>query len=363
MKILVVTGASGGHVFPALAFLQALHIKRGGVSLFLALPKSAMKMAVAAEAERIIYLPVTPIRLGLGLKNIIALCSFAWLTVYCLYIILRFKPSIVAGFGSIACVPMLFWARLLGAKTMIHEQNVIPGRANRILAGIVDTVAISFEKTRGYLGPCRAKVVCTGNPLRSQLQRCDKAASLDFLGLRKDKTTILVMGGSQGSSSINRCILKALSRTRLKDNVQVVHLAGARDAEWLRKGYQDAAITHSLFVFLDQMQYAYSASDLVISRAGAMTISELIYFQLPAILIPYPYAYAHQLENARILKEAGTAEIVLDHDLDGDALTQTLERLIHEPQPLEAMRLKYRALAQVDAKKLLVDEAIRMVEC
>lgn len=363
MKILVVTGASGGHVFPALAFLQAFHTKKGGVNSLLALPNSAMKMAAEAQAGRIVYLPVMPIRLRFDLKSIIAFFSFAWLTVYCLYVILRFKPSIVAGFGSIACVPMLFWARLLGAKTMIHEQNVVPGRANRFLAHIVDTAAISFEKTRGYLGSCRAKIVCTGNPLRSQLQRCDKAASLDFFGLKKGKTTIMVMGGSQGSSSINRSILKALSRTRLKDNLQVLHLAGARDVECLRKEYQGAGVTHALFAFLDQMQYAYSASDLVISRAGAMTISELIHFQVPAILIPYPYAYAHQLENARILKEAGTAEIVSDHALDSNALTQVLERLIHEPQTLEAMRLRYRELAEHDAKKLLVEEAIRLAEC
>jgi UDP-N-acetylglucosamine--N-acetylmuramyl-(pentapeptide) pyrophosphoryl-undecaprenol N-acetylglucosamine transferase len=361
LKILAVTGASGGHIFPVLAFLDSLKARGKGIEILLVLPKKNINQPIDNLNYGVRYISITSISLRASLKNISAVFNFLKGAVESLLILLEFKPALVVGFGSLTCIPMVLFAKFLGIKTLIHEQNMVPGRANRIMARFADRLAVSFRETSDYLKSCQDKTVLTGNPIRKELQRCDRREALDFFKLSDNKFTILVMGGSLGSHNINQGFLKSIPAFSDKKNLQVIHLAGAKDYESLEKSYQELDVSVRLYSFLKPMQYAYSACDLILSRAGATTITEIIYFAIPAIIVPYPYAYKHQSGNAKLLEKAGSAIIIEDSELGTTALPKVINELAKNPGKLKAMRSYYNNLSVPDADVLLVSEAFSLL--
>ncbi|MFH1640975.1 MAG: glycosyltransferase, partial [Candidatus Omnitrophota bacterium] len=246
---------------------------------------------------------------------------------------------------------------------LIHEQNVVCGRANRLLLRFADKIAVSFPETSEYLERYRKKIVVTGNPMRKDLSRIDKNKALDYFSFDKKKFTILVMGGSQGSHRVNTAFLKAVSKIPDKSRLQVIHLSGAEDYGSLKEAYKGLNINAELFGFLASMQYAYSACDLVLSRAGATTISEIIFYRLPAIIIPYPFAYQHQLDNAKILEKKGLAIIIQDEALDNiDGLKRALEGFVNDSDRIKMMRARYDSFPSVEAGNLLINEALPLMQ-
>lgn len=368
MRILVVTGQSGGHIFPALTFLETLKDKYKEVETILILPLSCLKYNVATQQVarfKINYVPIAAIKLRLDFKNLIAILNFFKGSLESLSILLKFHPDMVVGFGSLVSVPLIIFAWALKIKILLHEQNVIPGRANRLLAVFADRLAISFLESRNYLKNRLSKIVFTGNPIRKDFIKVDKSKALDFFGLDADRFTILVMGGSAGSHRINGEFLRSLSLLSDKSNkLQIIHLSGKQDFASLKDNYKDLGIDikFKLFEFLEPMHYAYNACDLTVSRAGATTIAELIFFNLPAIIIPYPLAYAHQEDNAKILENKNCAIIIRDNELNAPLLAQTLEDLINHPDKIKRMRSGFSDFARLNSGELLVDEALSLVE-
>jgi len=360
VKVLAITGSSGGHIFPALGFLDTLKNKHKNIAVFLVLPKKSITNPVENLEYKFNYISVSPIKLSFDFKNFTAILRFFKGSLESIVILLRFRPDVVVGFGSLVCIPMILFAWLLGMKTLIHEQNVIPGRANRFLAKFTDRIAISFAQTRDYLKDYKRKVVLTGNPIRKELKRIDKNKALDFFGFNSDKFTILVMGGSQGSHRINFGFLRAVSAIPDKSRFQVIHLAGIGDYALLKNSYKGLNINSRLFNFLESMQYAYSACDLVVSRAGATTIAEIIFFGLAAIIIPYPFAYRHQIANAKVLQTIGSGIIIQDNELDSDILSKNIENLINNPERIKAMRSYYDNVSRLNANDLLADAVLSL---
>ncbi len=358
MKILVVAGASGGHIFPAFSFLDTLREKYKDAEILLILPEKNSVRRHKEFGYKIKYISVYPIKVAVSFRNIRNIFSFFKAWVETIFILLNFKPDVVVGFGTLVCLPVVICAKLFRIKTLIHEQNVIPGRANRFLAIFSNKIAISFSETKDYFGYNKSRVILTGNPIRKRLVRIDKKQALDFFKLERDKFTILLTGGSQGSWRLNFGFLEALVPLINKSRIQVVHLSGFKDYSLLKNRYKSLNINIKLFSFLDSMQYAYSCCDLVLSRAGATTITEIIYFRLPSILIPYPYAYKHQLKNAKVLEDKGCAIIIKDEDLDKSALKNTLELLINDPSRLNKMRLNFDQLPSYNAGDLMVNEVL-----
>lgn len=355
MKILVVTGASGGHIFPALSFLEALKDKSKGVDALLVLPRLSLKYNIALPLGlNTRYISIRTIKL----KNIFGVFDFCKGFLESLFILLDFKPDAIVGFGSLASIPLIFWGWLFRIKMLIHEQNVIPGRANRLLAAFADKIAVSFCETKDYWRRFTAKLLLTGNPIRKELELVHKDKALNFFGLSPQKFTILVMGGSLGSHKINLKFLECVSMLPDKSKLQVIHLAGFQDYDLLQKSYQDQGIDHRCFRFLRPMQYAYSAADLVICRAGATTITELIFFRLPAIIIPYPFAYAHQLMNARVLENKGCALIIKDSALNTNILKEKIQDFISHPDEIKRMCLGYNDFPRINARVLLADTVL-----
>lgn len=360
MRILVVAGKSGGHIFPALGFLHTLREKHKDIETVLVLPKKSKESHIENFGCSVNYISISSIKLRLDFKNFISILNFFKGALESLFILLNFNPDIVVGFGSLASVPMVMFAWCLKIKTMIHEQNVIPGRANKLLTKFADRIAISFTQTEEYLKGCKKKIVLTGNPLRKEITHIDKNKALDFFGFSNERFTILVMGGSLGSHKINLEFFKAISTTSDKTVFQIIHLAGKDDLNFLENSYKGLNLNIRLFRFLDSMQYAYSACDLVVSRAGATTLAEIIFYRIPAIIIPYPFAYRHQRENARVLERIDSAVIIEDAQLDAGILRQDIEDLAQDLNRLKAMRQHYDSFCRFDTNSLFVDKVLSL---
>lgn len=359
MRVLVVAGASGGHIFPAVAFLETLKVSFPEIKAILAMPSRSKRDYDFSDYYTIRYLSTVQVNLRLDLKNLIAILKFLKGSWESLFMLIKFKPDLVAGFGGVDSAPMLIFAWALRIKTLIHEQNVVPGKANKLLAKFVDRVAVSFPETEGFLNVNKDKVLVTGNPVRKKLKNIDKCEALRFLGLDNNKFTILVMGGSQGSSRINEVFLSAASGMQASDKVQVIHISGEKDYEILKKSYEGLKVKVKLFGFLQDMEYAYNASDIVVSRAGATTISELMLYNLPAILLPYPFAYKHQLNNARVMEAKGLAVLIEDNELDAAKLGNILNDFISLPEKVNYIRSQYSKISKTKANELLVDAAMQ----
>jgi UDP-N-acetylglucosamine--N-acetylmuramyl-(pentapeptide) pyrophosphoryl-undecaprenol N-acetylglucosamine transferase len=335
IRILVVTGKSGGHIFPAVGFLSAVSARMPQARLLLVLPRKHIPVNIEEGQVQVREISITSFKASF-------LSALPWainlirgsLESLCLF--LSFRPQLVVGFGSLSTVPMVVLARLSGARTLIHEQNVVSGRANRFLAGFSDRIAISFAGSAQSFKKSKKKLVLTGNPLRKEIYRVSKKDACDFLGLSAGLPTLLVVGGSQGSRSLNLGVVSACGCIKDKSFFQVLHLCGSQMVKEVEEQYSALGIQAKVFAFLNQMRYAYSAADVVVSRGGATAISEIVFFALPSIIVPYPYAGAHQLLNARALETSGRAFIVGDDELESPKMVRLLESLLSNPVPAKA---------------------------
>lgn len=303
IKVMVVAGSSGGHILPAVGFCQESkeRLKDSVILNFVTTGNHAIEGWIPSEFNPV-FLKISKSPFGL-LK----------LIFFSFYLMLTARPDVVFGFGGYISVPFVVLARLSGKKTLIHEQNVVPGRANRFLSGWADKIAISFAATQRYFKQ-RKNVFLAHYPLRKSLNPVDKTEALRFFGFSgQGLVTILAMGGSQGAHKINEIFLESLKNNKNLEKLQVIHLTGRTDFSIVQETYNGLPLKSKVFAFLPEMNYAYSAADLVISRSGAGSVIEIMRFGLPSILIPYPHAGAHQLENARVLAEKG-ASILLEED-------------------------------------------------
>lgn len=337
MKILVVAGASGGHIYPALAFLEKLPEEKRVSAALLVLPSRSRKVDLNSCVYPVKYISSGRVKLTLSRESIFAFLSFIKGGWESFRIIIKFKPDIVVGFGSIDSIFLVMFAWFFRIKTIIHEQNVLPGKANRFLVKFVDKIAISFPNSRLYFNLPADKLVLVGNPIRNSLKKISKEKALDFFDLDQNKFTILVMGGSQGSQHINAAFLNTVGSIKEKSDLQVIHLLGQGESGKFQKLYEKIGIKARVFDFFNAMEFAYSAANLIVTRSGASTLSELIYFKLPAIIFPYPYAYRHQLENAKILSESRCAVVLSEGNLDDGLFLKSLELLMKDKNVLNSM--------------------------
>jgi UDP-N-acetylglucosamine--N-acetylmuramyl-(pentapeptide) pyrophosphoryl-undecaprenol N-acetylglucosamine transferase len=247
-----------------------------------------------------------------------------------------------------------------GIPTFIHESNAIPGKANRLTARMVRAVLLGFKECAPFFPKVRTEV--TGTPIRKELQRLDRKAARQRLGLQEDLLTLLVMGGSQGASGINQAMTKSLPAL-LGAPIQVIHLSGARDEQLVADNYRRENIPAHVAAFHHSMEELYSAADFAIGRSGAASLAELATFSLPAILIPFPYAAEdHQTRNAEIFARAGAGIILKESDLADDLLARKIRELIGEPARLLEMSEKSARLAPKNAAALVVETMERYTQ-
>jgi len=261
----------------------------------------------------------------------------------------------MGGFTSTA--PILA-ARRLRLPTLIHESNAIPGRANKLTARFATRVLLGFQACAPFF-PSMDCVV-TGTPVRRNLgSPLSRSAALAAFRLEEDRRTLLVMGGSQGASGINQALFK--SAPMLKDQpLQIIHLTGERDDRLAAANYQRESIPHYVAPFHHRMEEAYSAADLVVSRAGAASLSELSHFGLASILIPYPYATDdHQTSNAKVFAEAGAAEMQAERSVSPEAFSALIANLLGDDARREKMSAAARSILPRDAAGNVANEIER----
>ncbi|MBU4150007.1 MAG: undecaprenyldiphospho-muramoylpentapeptide beta-N-acetylglucosaminyltransferase [Candidatus Omnitrophica bacterium] len=350
MKIFIVAGGTGGHLFPAIRLAEEILSRGTAEVLFIA---SSRKQDRDILRKKNIGFQTLPI-IGMQRKNIFAILNFlARLfvgTLKSIYLLARFRPGCVIGFGGFVSGPIVLLASLSGARTVIHEQNVFPGKANLLLAKFADKIAVNFEESIKYLKGFESKIVVSGNPLRPGLKRSERS---------RDGFTILAMGGSQGAHTLNILVPEALNllEPSRKNALEIIHIAGHREKQDVENAYKDKGIANRVFAFTHDMGKIYSECDFVIARAGATTVSELAHLAKPSILIPYPFAQGHQKLNAMVLERSGLAVMVEEQGLKAETLRDIITRLM-DKKTLALMSEKAARIDNRDACDILMKEAI-----
>ena len=333
MKTLLVAGGSGGHLTPAVALAENLQAQ--GPCLILSTERPMDRIFAASSPVEWVTVDLkkfTPlwrwlsppylVHQGRALRRI-------WSVVR------QTRPDIVVGFGGYLSAAGIAVAKAAGLPAVIHEQNLLPGRANRWLALLADAVAVSFPETRQHLsgGP---KVEVTGNPLRPSFGQVGFKQARGAFGFDLERPVLLVMGGSQGSQAINGLILAMWENQPLekRNQVQVLHLTGTQEASRTEAAYRRLGLEARVYPFFHEMDLAFAAATLAVSRAGATTITEMIALQVPAILIPYPHAGSHQRANARWIEERSGAVVLEEAPLRGTSLDRNVEEEGLTPQRL-----------------------------
>ena len=334
LRIALACGGTGGHIFPGLATAEEL-IERGHqVDLWLA-GKDVEDEAVEGWEGRVFTVPAEGFFGGASAKSIGTAWKLASAAKRCIKLMQSNQPEVLLGMGSYSSVGPVCAAMRLKVPFVLHEANVLPGRAVSLFSRWAASVAASFEETRYYLH--RKDLVLTGMPLRRGLAQ---AASNQPQGQPDpNHLTILVMGGSRGARTLNRLVPKAICEAyRLGHKIQVVHLSGKDEKESVLAAYDEAGVPGVVYSFTKDMAKIYAKCDLAICRSGAATCTELSAFGVPALLVPYPYAANdHQTINARSLEKLGAADVVPEQDLSVDWLKDYIAQSIVDTDRLARM--------------------------
>jgi UDP-N-acetylglucosamine--N-acetylmuramyl-(pentapeptide) pyrophosphoryl-undecaprenol N-acetylglucosamine transferase len=323
MKIILATGGSGGHIFPALKVAQKLKSQGHEVHFVGALRFAEDRLKQAGFP--FVLLDVE----GLNSKTPAGIIAFGFKMARAVvrsFVIMRsLRPQAVTGFGSYSSFPVILAAWVLGIPTLVHEQNVVPGKANRWSFRLARRVAITFEETRKYLS--NRDVIWTGCPCNSERSAEPKINLLEKFRLQPRRLTIVVLGGSQGSHFLNEIFFEAVPYLQARRDIQVIHMTGRTDHSLYAEKYSHLKVPYHVCSFLDNIQDAYSIADLVVARAGAGTVCEIAAFGLPSILVPYPFAHGHQTANAKVLAQAGAGIVIEQRDLTRARMVEAIEGL------------------------------------
>ena len=306
---------------------------------------------------RVVTLQVSGFARRLRWENVRSARELVLATRECRRDMRRQAPQVTVGFGGYASVPGALAARSLRVPLVLHEQNVVPGSANRLLAPLARAITISFADTLDVCPGWRRKAVVTGNPLLKR--EGEEEDPYRYFGLDERRKTLAVVGGSQGAASLNRAVLEALPAWSGRRDLQVLHAVG-------KDKYQDfmaeaAKVDYGGLIyrpvdFVERMDLLYQAADLVVCRAGAATVAELAAAGRGAILVPYPHATAaHQDANAEVLRRCGAAVVVHDRELDGRRLREEAERLLEDEAKLRKMGEAARREARPQAAAQLAE--------
>lgn len=350
IRLLVAGGGTGGHLYPALAIVEAME-SRGMLKsvLFTGTRNGIEARKVPEKGYKIKLIWISGFRRSLNIQNLlfpIKLIVSLWQSFQ---IIRKFKPTVVLGTGGYVSGPVLYMAARKGIPTLIQEQNSFPGVTTRLLAARVVRVHLSFE-TSGKYFKNQERLRVTGNPVSKSFSMVSKPAAYDKFKLDPGKPTLLITGGSQGAHAINECILRILPRLMQLQTLQIIWSTGKLDFETARIACEPYRPRINIGAFIDDMPAAYSISDLAVGRAGAITLAEMAIAGVPAILVPYPYAAGqHQLYNAQVLAENDAAIVIQERELTPEKLYATIFSLINNQTRLKGMHENMSAAAKPHA--------------
>lgn len=357
VRVIIAAGGTGGHVFPALALGEEIRNQLPDADILFIGTNRGLEDRVIPQAG---FRLKTIIMSGLVrsfspidvIRNILMPFKLFFGMIQSLLILRRFKPAIVIGCGGYVTAPVVWLAAKMAIKILLQEQNSRPGRTTLFLSKYADEVHLNYEDAAHFFGKTD-KLKVSGNPIREGLRKIDRQEAARFFEIHPNNKTLLVVGGSLGAHSINLALLDIIDELLQLNDINVLWQSGKNDYDGIvRKVRHDHV---KVLKFIDNMSAAYSCADLVLSRAGAMTLSEITMIGIPAVLVPYPYAAEnHQEYNARSLAERNAALMILNSELKQE-LKPVLFELLKSPDKLKRMRQNSFALRQPDAAKKIID--------
>jgi len=361
LRIIIAGGGTGGHIFPAIAIGQALQRLRPDTQLLFVGAKGKMEMdKVPAAGYEIVGLDITGFNRSNMLKNLLLPIKLLKSRIAARNIIASFKPDAVVGVGGYASFPMLSAAQSLGIPTLIQEQNAYAGKSNKILAKRAKAVCVAYKGMERFFR--QDIITLTGNPVRKNISDRSRTAiegKVKF-GMKDGLTTVLVIGGSLGARSINEAIAAHLG-TIVSEGVQIIWQTGRpyfEEATRVASMYNDRVMVYE---FIADMEYAYAAADIVISRAGALAIAELCIAAKPVIFVPYPFAAEnHQEQNAMSLVSHNAALMVRDSDVHTE-LIKKLKLLMKDTTMQHLMSKNLQLLAVTDSDERIAKKVIEII--
>ncbi|MDJ0621344.1 MAG: undecaprenyldiphospho-muramoylpentapeptide beta-N-acetylglucosaminyltransferase [Desulfocapsaceae bacterium] len=355
IRFLLTGGGTGGHLFPAIAAAEQL---RSRVPEAIVMFIGTKRKMDTTSLEHYGYMVKSIYSYGLKGKSVPELLKALFVLPFSFLqaaaCILQFRPNVVLGVGGYVTGPVIAAARVLGKKTVIHEQNSIPGLANRQLGRLAERICISLPQSAGYFPS--AKTVLTGNPVRKPILDLAEDSKGDLNVSEKRSLTILILGGSQGAHRLNELAAEALCGLNIPVSLRVIHQTGEKDQEMVTQRYKECQIEADVRPFFHDMVEVYSKADFLVSRAGATTLAELAVLGKPAILIPYPHAADnHQQKNGEYYVAGGGCRLLIERELDSQTLAREIEKFAGDEERRQEMAQAMKKLAIPDAAARIVD--------
>lgn len=361
MRVIMSCGGTGGHIYPALAIADTIKMKNPEAEImFIGTQKGMENEIVSAHGYPIESIPASGFKRKQIWKNFKTVKDVFEGYSQAKAIIKNFKPDLVMGTGGYVCGPVVRAAHKLGIKTAIHEQNAFPGMTNKILSSYADKVFLSFEESAKFFKRDH-DIYLTGNPLRRGFVMSDKKVARDRLGIKDNQMVVLCFGGSLGSPRINQLMTKMIEVFNGVEGVAIFFVTGKRHykeiQDELANSVGNLKDNIRIFEYIENMPEYMGAADVIISRAGALTIAELTACGKPAILIPSPYVTGnHQYFNAKVMSDRGAAVLIEEKDLDDESVIGTISQMRSNSEILKNMEKNSKALAKTDAAEKIYNE-------
>jgi UDP-N-acetylglucosamine--N-acetylmuramyl-(pentapeptide) pyrophosphoryl-undecaprenol N-acetylglucosamine transferase len=360
MKIMMVGGGTGGHVYPAIAIAQAIQeIDINSQILFVGSEGGIETNIVPKERYSIVTIKVKKMLRKLTLASLMS-PFYAVKAIFDSFKIIKdFKPDAIVATGGFVSLPVVIAGAFLRIPIVLNEGNVTPGLSTKLCKWFASAIMVAFEESRKYYR--FRKVYNVGGPVRKEVIKANKSIAIQKMGLKQDKKILLVMGGSQGARSINRMILELLPELS-QLNIQVIHVCGERDKEMVDAELKDKPEFYHLLPYMYNIWDGLAAADVAISRAGATAISEIIVKAVPTILIPFPYsAENHQDTNAKLLGDRGAAFVINESDLTKEKLMNEIKDLLTNKERRERMQNACKAIARIDSASEIAGMIFKLV--
>ena len=357
MKVIISAGGTGGHIYPAISIINKIKEKdKKSEFLYIGTTDRMEKdiipnLGIDYEGINICGLSKNPVVLFKAIISTLKAIS------KCKKIIKEFNPDIVIGVGGYVTFPVLYSAKKLGKKVLIHEQNSIPGKANKVLSKYADTVCVSMKSSIKYFN--HDNIVFTGNPRGEEILKGKKVNKSD-LGFSDDKKLVLITTGSLGAGSVNNLVIDLLPKFKKKD-YEVLVVVGKKDYDKYRKIRTPKNV--KIVDFIYNMNEVLKVVDVIVSRAGATTIAEITSLGIPAILIPSPYvANNHQEINAIDMAEEGACILVKEKDLTLEVLENNIDMLFTDKKLYDNMKKTSKKIGVVDSSTRIYDEVLKLLK-
>ena len=362
LRVLMAAGGTGGHVYPALAIADAIKKRQPDAEILFVGTRDRMEWsAVPNHGYNIKPIWISGLHRRLTFKNLLFPVKLIVSLFQSLLLIRNFRPDIVIACGGFVSGPVGRVAAAMGIPLFLQEQNSFPGVTNRLLAEHAEEIFTAFEEAENHLP--KEKTTLTGNPVRNQIRTTNRDEGLKAFGFKAEAPVLLVMGGSGGAKALNDAMIEHLPALHDRENMQIIWQCGAAYIDSVRKRidpekYENLRLTE----YIDEMPNAYAAADLVVTRAGAGTCSELAAVGQPAVLVPSPnVAGDHQTQNARSFEKAGAALLLKEENLQ-QSLFSMVSDLIRDTEKLKEMQQAMNRLAKPGAADTIADKIFSFVK-